>query len=423
MSPRFERRRKQLLEEAQIRTQVYRGMVERLPEFLGPYLECLGRREQKEHLREYVEGLLSDARRKNVETIAYLHDQERNNLQRFIGESHWGYAPLLDELTRQVGQELGEADGVIVFDPSAFEKDGKQSVGVQRQWLGRLGKVDNGQVGVYLGYASRRGHALCDVRLYLPQEWAKDRARRRECGVPKEVRFQTKHALAQAMLLERRGALPHSWVAGDDEMGRSTPFRLWLRAQGERYLLAVPSNTSIRDVEAAVPAWSGHGAKPKAPWTAVREWLAHVPDAAWTRMEVRDGEKGPLAVEALQRRVQARAERRHVGPEELLFVTRVPETSGWKIDYYLSNAAAETSLQELARVAKAEHRIEECFKCAKSEAGLADYEVRTWMAWHHHQTLALTASWFLTRETRRGGKVDACHHSAADTRLACAAVA
>ena len=119
MSPRFERRRKQLLEDAQIRPQVYRGMMERLPEFLEPYLERLGRREQKEHLREYVQGLLSDAKRKNVETIAYLHDKERNELQRFIGESQWAYQPMLDELTCQAGRELGEADGVIVFDPSA----------------------------------------------------------------------------------------------------------------------------------------------------------------------------------------------------------------------------------------------------------------------------------------------------------------
>jgi len=423
MSPRFERRRKQLLEEARIRPQVHRGMLERLPDFLEPYLECLGRREQKEHLREYVQGLLSDAQRKNVETIAYLHDHERNELQRFIGESPWAYAPLLDELTCQVGRELGEADGVIVFDPSGFEKDGKKSVGVQRQWLGRFGKVDNGQVGVYLGYASRRGHALCDLRLYLPTEWAHDRARRRECGVPKEVCFQTRHELAQAMLLERGAVLPHQWIAGDDEMGRSTRFRLWLREHGERYVLAVPSNTSMRDVEAAVPVWSGHGAKPKAPWTAVSHWLEHVPDAAWAQIEVRDGEQGPLEVEALKCRVQAREEQRHVGPEELLFVTRVQETSGWKIDYYLSNAAAATSLQELARVAKAEHRIEECFKCAKSEAGLGDYEVRTWIGWHHHQTLSILASWFLTRETRRGKKMDACHHSSADTRLDCAVVA
>jgi SRSO17 transposase len=423
MSPEFERRRRRLLRDARIKPPVYQGMFERLPGFLEPYLERLGRREQKEHLQEYVQGLLSDAERKNVETIAYLHDQERKKLQRFIGESEWCYQPLLNELTCQVGRELGEADGVIVFDPSGFAKEGKKSVGVQRQWLGREGKIDNGQVGVYLGYASRQGHALCNVRLYLPEGWAKDRARRRECGVPKEVRFKTRHELAEAMLLECAPQLPHHWIAGDDEMGRSTRFRLWLRERRERYLLAVPSNTNIRDLEAVAPAWSGHGAKPKTPWQSVKCWLEKVPDAVWTRIEVRDGEKGPLTVEALKCRVQAREERRHVGPEELLFVTRVPESGGWKTDYYLSNAGAEMPLAELSRVAKAEHRIEECFKCAKSETGLGDYEVRTWQGWHHHQTLSLLASWFLNRETRRGKKMDACDHPSAGPRLDRAAVA
>jgi len=423
MSPRFERRRRQLLEDARVKPQVYQGMLNRLVNFLEPYLESLGWREQKEHLRVYVQGLLSDVKGKNVETIAYLHDQERNRLQRFIGETPWAYKPMLDELTRQVGRELGEADGVIVFDPSGYEKDGKHSVGVQRQWLGRLGKVENGQVGVYLGYASRKGHGLCDLRLYLPKEWARDRARRRACGVPREIRFATKHELAQEMLLARGAELPHQWIAGDDEMGRSTKFRLWLREHDERYLLAVPSNTSMRDLEAPLPEWSGQGAKPKAPWMSVSAWLEKIPDAAWMRIDVRDGEKGPLVVEALTCRVQTREEKRHVGPEELLFVTRVKETKGWKIDYYVSNAAAETPLQELARVAKAEHRIEECFKCAKSEAGLKDYEVRNWIGWHHHQVLSLMAVWFLTMEMRRGKKMDACDHSLANTRLDCAAVA
>ena len=248
MERRFEIRKKELVADAEIRPQVYARLLQRLPAFLEPYLACLGRHEQKEHLRTYLQGLLSDAERKNVETIAYLHDQERRELQHFIGGSQWDHKPLLAELVRQVATALGEADGVIVIDPSGFEKDGRDSVGVQRQWLGRLGKIDNGQVGVYLGYASRQGHALCDVRLYLPKEWAGDRARRRKSGVPRRVRFQTRQKLAEAMLLERGPLLPHRWVAGDDEMGRCSRFRTWLRTQGEQYLLAVPSNTNMRDL-------------------------------------------------------------------------------------------------------------------------------------------------------------------------------
>jgi SRSO17 transposase len=217
------------------------------------------------------------------------------------------------------------------------------------------------------------------------------------------------------MLMERGSVLPHGWVAGDDEMGRSSAFRAWLRERGERYLLAVPSNTRMRDLEAAAPEWSGHGAKPKSSWTSVSKWSGALRPSDWVRIDVRDGEKGPLVVEAVKCRVQAHEENRLVGPEELLLVTRVRESKGWKLDFYLSNAPAETELAELVRVAKAEHRIEDALKRAKSESGLADYEVRTWQGWHHHQALSLIATWFLTREARRGEKMDAGDHRAADS--------
>jgi SRSO17 transposase len=407
MERRFEVRRAELLEGARIDRKVYEGVLERLPGFLEPYMDVLVRSEQRGHMRRYLEGLMSDLKRKNVESIAYLHDQGRRELQRFVGESGWKYEPIQDRLTQDVGRELGEEDGVMVFDPSGFEKDGEDSVGVQRQWLGRVGKVDNGQVGVYLGYATRKGHALCQVRLFLPKEWARDRERRKKCGVPKEVRFRTRHELAEEML-ERCGSwLPHRWVAGDDEMGRSTRFRGRLRERGERYVLAVPSNTSMRDLEVEPPKWSGQGARPKAPWTSVRKWAKALPSSAWKRIDVRDGEKGPLVVKAVMCRVQTRDAGRHVGPEELLVVTRIKESKGWRTDYHLSNAPADTPLEELCRVVKAGHRIEDCFQRAKGEAGLADYEVRTWIGWHHHQVLSMLAAWFLTREVMRGEKADA----------------
>ena len=415
MERRFAIRKRQLIDDARIRPEVYQGLLERLPGFLEPFAQGLVRSEQRGHLRTYLQGLMSDLERKNVEAIAYLHDQDRRELQHFVGESNWAFEPMLAELTREVGVELEESDGVIVLDPSGFEKDGRDSVGVERQWLGRFGKVDNGQVGVYLGYASRKGHALCDVRLYLPKAWARDRVRRRKCGVPREVRFCTRHELAQAMLMERGSALPHGWVAGDDEMGRSSGFRAWSRGRGERYLLAVPSNTRVRDLEAAAPEWGGHGAKPKSPWTSVSKWSEARRPSDWVRIDVRDGEKGPLVVEAVKCRVQAHEEKRHIGPEELLLVTRVRESKGWKLDFYLSNAPAETEMEELVRVAKAEHRIEDALKRAKSESGMADYEVRTWIGWHHHQALSLIATWFLTREARRGEKMDASDHRAADS--------
>jgi SRSO17 transposase len=425
MERRFEVRKQEILKEAEVKPQVSRGMLKRLEKFSEPFVASLRRSEPREHAQVYIAGLLSDLERKNVESIAYRHDQERVNLQRFIGSATWEHQPFLEELASQVGSELGQDDGVIVFDPSGHKKCGNDSVGVQRQWLGRLGKVDNGQVAIYMGYASRKEHGLVDTRLYLPKQWAKDKARRKKCGVPKQIRYQTRHELALDMLKNNGKYLPHSWIAGDDEMGRSSRFRRDLRALDEQYLLAVPSNSNIRDMEVEPPAYGGHGRPPKQPFQRVNVWRDSLDKKAWTRVDVRDGEKGPLVLEIVKRRVVSRTEQScRDATEELLVVTRsLDENDKMKYDYYLSNAPAQTSLKELARVVKAEHRVEDSLKRAKSEAGLSDYEVRTWAGWYHHQTLSLIATWFLIRETRRGKKIYASTDRAPGSHFAGDAVA
>jgi SRSO17 transposase len=289
---------------------------------------------------------------------------------------------------------------------------------VARQWCGRLGKVDNCQVGVFMAYVSRKGHALVNTRLYLPKNWTKDRGRRKGAGVPKEMKFRTRHQLALEMVDECGKQLPHGWVAGDDEMGRSSGFRRELRTRTERYLLGVPSNTLARDLNVLPPEYSGRGRYPMSPFLRLDRWRAALPEDAWTRIDVRDGEKGPLVIEMVKRRVQARTETGGTGPEELLLATRERQADDtFKHDYYLSNADSEVPLTELARVSKAAHRIEECFKRAKGEAGLADYQVRNWSAWHHHQTLSLMAAWFLIQEARRGKNPDPRTDDAATTAV------
>jgi SRSO17 transposase len=407
MERRFESRLDEMMDQAHVSPILLRGVLPRLEEFVEPFVELLTGPEHRRHAAEYITGLMSRLERKTGEGIAYLFDQQRQGLQKFIGEVPWEHQPLLKTLASQVGQELGEPDGVIVFDPSGFPKKGTKSVGVAKQWCGRLGKVDNCQVGVYMGYVTRMEHALVDVRLYLNKDWAKNRTRRKEAGVPKSVKFQTRHQLALDMLAECGEALPHTWIAGDDEMGRPSDFRQELRGLDQRYLLAVPSNTLVRDIEATPPEYSRRGPRRKPPFVRLDKWCAALPEDAWTKTEVRDGEKGPLVIEAVKCRVQARTERGGTGPEELLFVTRERQAdSSFKLDYYLSNADSDVPLEELARVAKAAHRIEECFERAKGEAGLGDYQVRNWIAWHHHQTLSLLAAWFLNQETRRGKNPD-----------------
>jgi SRSO17 transposase len=407
MERRFAARREQLLADAEVDPRILRGVLPRLERFLDPFVPLLQRSEQAGHARTYVAGLVSTLEYKNVESIAYLHDQPREPLQQFIGQSPWDHRPCLAELARQVGQQLGSPDGVLVFDPSAFPKKGTASVGVQRQWCGRLGKLDNCQVGIYLAYVGRSEHALVDVRLYLPKEWAQDKQRRLHAGVPKSVRFRTRHELALEMLDERADLLPHGWLSGDDELGRCSWFRQELRSRQECYLLAVPSNTAVRDLTAPAPPYAGHGRRPCVPFTRVERWCATVPATAWQTLEVRAGEKGPVAVQAVWTLVQARTEGRVADVAEVLVVFRERQGDGtWKHDYLLSNAALDTPLAEFARVFKAQHRVEECLQRAKGEAGLGDYEVRTWRGWYHHQTLALVATWFLTEEARRGKKMD-----------------
>ena len=407
MERRFELRKREILKEADVQPQVAKSMLKRLEQFAQPFIVAFGRREPKDNAQMYMCGLLSDLQRKNIESIAYRYDQDRRALQQFIGTCPWDHQPLQQELARQIGQEIGQDKGVIVFDPSGHKKCGRDSVGVQRQWLGRLGKIDNGQVGIYMGYASGKEHALVDERLYLSKEWSKDRVRRKKCGVPKHIRYQTRQELALEMLKNNGQYLPHGWIAGDDEMGRSSGFRRDLRALGEKYLLAVPSNTSLRDLESKPAAYSGQGQPPRQPFQRVDRWRNSLADKVWAKVEVRDGEKGPLVVEIVICRVVARTERSwHEPVEELLIATRTPDGNGKvKYDYYLSNAPADTPVEELARVIKAEHRIEDGLKRAKSEAGLSDYEVRTWTGWHHHQILSLIALWFLIRETGRGKKI------------------
>jgi len=417
MERRFELRKEAMLAECEVAPQLFSGVAERLAKFVEPFAQLLTQPAQRGRATDYLKGLMSDLERKNVESIAYRHDQDRGKLQHFVGCAEWDHQPLMTELARQVGRELGEDDGVIVFDPSAFPKQGQKSVGVARQWCGRLGKVDNCQVAVYMAYVSRIDHALVNARLYLPQEWASDRARRKAAGVPKEVRFQTRHEQALQMLKEQGDLLPHAWIAGDDEMGRSGSFRRNLHELAERYLLAVPSDTLIRDLDAPPPEYQGRGAAPKRPFERVDRWRDALSKNAWTRINVRDGDKGPLEVDVAMCRVRTKIKQRVMKYDETLIVVRSLDDEGaTKYDFYFSNAPRGTTAKEFARVALAAHRIEEAIKRGKSEAGLSHYEVRNWRGWHHHQVLSLIATWFLVREAQRGKKMDTRDHRAADPR-------
>lgn len=395
----FEVRWEQLQAECQIPPRLMARARERLEVFMEPFVASFRRREQVEHATTFVKGLCSDLECKNGESIAYQFGLERKPIQHFIGESAWDDAPLRDELARQVAQELGEPKGVIALAPSTFPKSGKQSVGVARQWCGRLGKVENCQAGVYLSYVSSKGHALVDCELSLPKEWTNDKTRMDQAGVPKNRRrYRSRQKLCLELLDRRRHLLPHAWVTGDEEFGRPAAFRRELRTRNERYLLAVPCNTKFR-------VSSEEGSKTSCS-QRVDRWAQDRDPKDWTLIAVRDGEKGPIRVEAIKAFGETGSRKYDSLTQEVLVVLRYRDRDSQvlKTDYYLSSGDPETPLGEFCAAAKAELRVEECLRRAKSQAGMADYEVRTWRGWFHHQTLSLLAAWFLTVETRRAEK-------------------
>jgi SRSO17 transposase len=392
-----------LLADAAVTPEQARSCQDRLTAFLQRYLPRFSRVEQRTNATLVIRGLVSGLERKTCEPIAVEAGVHRKPIQFFVGAGKWDDEAVMAELRREVRATLGHEQAILVLDPSGFPKSGTESCGVARQWCGRLGKQDNCQLGVFLIYAAPGGSAPLGRRLYLPKEWARDPGRRAKAHVPEDVAFQESWRIAVALLERCRKDLPHAWVTGDDELGRPAAFRSWLRRHGERYILDVPCNTSIRDLECRRPRRrrAGRGRKRETPFCRADVWAARQPEERWTRLTVRDGERGPLRVDALMVRVRSKEERR-IGPEERLVVMRTvgarPQTH-----YALSNAGPQVPLAELVQVRFTRHRIEEVFEAAKGEAGLAHYEVRSWVGWHHHMTLSLLALWFLILERRRVG--------------------
>jgi SRSO17 transposase len=387
-----------LLAETEVSAEAVAGCRRRLESFLQRYLPRFYRVEQHDLARVVLQGKLSNLQRKTSEPIAYQAGRQRKPVQHFVGAGSWDDDGVMAELRQHVAEELADGEAVFVLDPSAFPKSGSDSCGVTRQWCGRLGKVENCQVGVFLAYVSVRGQALVDRRLYLPQPWAEDAERRQQTHVPEAVSFQESWRIGLELLDRSAAELPFGWVAGDDEFGRCTEFRTQLRLRRLRYVLDVPCNTLVRDL-AEEPARG----RRRPPWRRVEEWAQRQPRRRWRKVRLGNGAKGPHVVWAAEAWVQTKDEDGCVGPRERLVVLRTVdrEPRSW---YTLSNAPAEKPLAELAAVHGRRHGVEELFGAGKGEVGLGDYEVRSWVGWHHHMTLSLLALWFLIREKRRLGK-------------------
>lgn len=367
--------------------------LDALDQFLERYRPLVTRAEQEEHLRVYVEGLLSNLPRKSIEPIATAHGLYRRPLQHFVGAGKWVDTEVRTEMRHHVAAVIGDPEGVFVLDGSGFHKTGPESCGVARQWCGRLGKIDNCQLGVFLAYSAPGGIALLDAELYLPADWAADADRREKTHVPRDVEFKKSWELADALLVRHAPHLPHAWTVGDDEYGRPTEFRDRLADRQEPYLLEVPSNTRVR----RPPDWPGRAAK----WHTVRHRKRRRPHDRWTRFKLRDGHKGPIEVFAFATRVETYRKGAPPRQETLLVMQTINGSQTW---YFLAPKGTPPDAGRLVRVAAHRHHVEQVFENAKGEVGLAHYEVRSFVGWHHHFSLSMLALWFLTLERRRLGK-------------------
>jgi SRSO17 transposase len=357
--------------------QAHRWAVE-----LGEIGELIGKRfpraEPRRRALTYVQGLLSPVERKNGWQLAEeAGDKTPYAMQHLLGRAAWSADEVRDDLRKYVVKYLGDPEGVLVIDETGFVKKGDKSAGVQRQYSGTAGRVENCQIGVFLAYATKQGRTFLDRELYLPQAWAADKKRRERVGIPKTVKFATKLLLARQMIERARDAgVLFRWVTGDAVYGNDSQMRSWLEKEGISYVLAVTSQYQVWYAEA-------------------RRWVAEIATllspTAWRSRSAGAGAKGERVYEwALLPLGQVGGARQRW----LLFRRNLRDRQ--ELAYYVVSAPKSTRLEAMIKVAGTRWAIEESFASAKGEVGLDQHEVRSWEGWYRHMTLAMLAHAYLT---------------------------
>ncbi len=395
-------------------------VADELQAFHRGFRSVFQRREQWEWSVFYLCGQLSDLERKTIEpmVLALLgaNPNAIRGLQQFIGQGGWAAPALVIRQQQRVAEWLGDPEATVIVDGSGFPKQGQHSAGVAHQYCGRLGKVANCQEGVFAVYASAKGYAFLDGRLYLPQDWFGDehRERRQRCEIPETTRFQTEPELGLGMLQElvTRNVLPFRWVAADEVFGRDSAFLDGVAELEKWYLVEVPSDTRVwLQTPPIEPPGAGPLGRPRTRPRVARnapspiELRVLVQRLSWRRLTIQEGSKGTLVAEFAFVRVTAIRDdlpgprvwavfRRRLGPK--------PECK-----YYLSNAPARIDTRALAHQSGRRWPIETALEEAKGEAGMADYETRTWRGWYHHMAQTFLAHLFLMRLRLRFKKAPA----------------
>lgn len=348
------------------------GALDEVQARIGPRFR---RAEARRRVRRFLEGLLAPVERKNGWQLAeVLGERGPHGVQRLLYEADWEHEMVRDDLCSYVLEHLGEETGILVVDETGFIKKGKKSAGVAPQYSGTAGGRANCQIGVFLLYASSKGAAFIDRKLYLPEEWTEDRVRCREAGIPDAVGFATKGELARAMLARAFAAgVQAEWVVGDTIYG-SDELRTWLEGQHQAYVLAVAETH---------PVWNAGRAQSAGLVAAL------LPEEAWTPLSAGEGSQGPRLYDWAWLEVDAEPEARQGRRSWILIRRRLSDPS--KRAYYRVWGPPETTLAVVVQVAGRRWTIEAGLEEAKGEVGLDHYEVRTWRGWYRHVTLALLA--------------------------------
>ncbi len=380
-------------------------------DFQSRFAHLFQRSESRRQAGKYLRGLLSEVQRKNGWQLAEkVGDKTPDATERLLYQAEWEADAAQDVLQAYVIEVFGAEEGIGVVDETGFVKKGKHSVGVKRQYSGTAGKVENCQVGVFLSYVGRDGHVFLDRRLYLPEEWCSDKERCQRAKVPETISFQSKPELALGMLEHAwEQGVPMRWVTGDEVYGKSTHLRDTVHASGRHYVLAVAKDTSVWVRE---QVQEGSSQREAVVLVTAADVVAKLPSEQWQHLTVAEGTKGPRTYDWVAVRVQEHVssspgQTGHPGREAWLLVRRSLSESQ-ELAYYLSNAAADTPLLTLARVATTRYTVEQCLEEAKGETGLDEYEVRSWPSWHRHITLSLMAHAWLAATRSRVEKKDGC---------------
>ncbi len=394
-----------------------RAAAEQLIGFHERFAPLFGKAQAQDHAYHYLKGVLCCPERKSIEPIALCVGKGQvSGLQKFIAVAPWAYDDVQAEAQAFFAEQLAPSAiatplGVVgVVDESGFAKKGTKSAGVARQHNGRLGKQDNCQVGVFLIGVAPEGVALLDQQLYLHESWyeGEDAVQRRdEAHIPEDLPFQTKPEIAAALIrnVAALGAVALDWIVADEAYGRDGRFLDEMDQLEQRYVMEVPTNTTVWTVDptACVPGYSGRGQPPKRPTREAVESVAVIaadlPKKAWQRLQVREGAVGPLVFEFAAVRVWAVRHRKPGPPIWVLIRRSLEETP--EVKYYISNGDAETPLGVMALVACTRHQVEDFFEDTKGYLGLAQYETRSWVGWHHHMTLVGLAHLFVSVTRRR----------------------